>query len=349
MSPYSQGRIGTGVDYGLRYRARWIDPGDPNPRSTSNEIQGQLASSKGSASLLGWSATGDWRRIAIEGGTEFDITKNELLAYLNPTPRLRFGLGVHYAKVDALILDGRNSSYGPAATFDWRVGPNSALSASLADTYYGTESTVRLAHRTGSWNAGVAYSRGLRGSNETGLLLLNPADLFAVGGQRGREIDSVSDALSRRRLLVGAGQPLAVGLVDADLAYVDSVIAALGLVRGRNAVLVTVFVNNQRSFGANFLSGALTRLEQTGMLLSLDHQLDARDSLFVESSVLKSRAPLLEQDSTLLTVLGGYRSRLTRQLSAQAALRYARQRGSGTGLIAEFDERAAILSLDYRF
>ena len=349
LSPYSQGRIGNGVDYGLRYRARWIDPGEPNPKSTANEISGKLASSRGSSSLLGWSATGDFKRIAIEGGSEFNITKNELLAYLNPSSRVRFGAGVYFAKVDVLTIDGRNSSYGPAATFDWRIGPNSSFSASLADTYYGTESTVRLAHRSGSWNAAVAYSRGLRGANETGLLVLNPGELFAVSGQRSREVDSVSDALSRRRLLVGAGQPLTVGLIDADLAYVDSVIAALGVVRGRNAVLLTVFVNNQRSFGENFLSGALTRLEQNGVLLSLDHQLDARDSLFLEGSYLISKAPLTEQEARLLTVLTGWRSRLTQRLSAQAALRYAQQRSAGTGLIGEFDERALILSLDYRF
>ena len=348
ISPYSIGRIGS-ADYELRYKAQMIDPGDTS-RSTEHQVAAGLSSIRGSSARLGWSVHGDTSRVDYEDLTDYTRAEAEALGYLGLTPLLRVGAGVNYSRVSIVFdADGNNSGFGPVGFFSWQPGPRTAMTGKYTDAYYGSSAELAFAHRGPRSLSGLQYHRGLTNGNQSGLLYFDPNEIFALPGANAGETDQLMQGMADRRLVSGAGKALITGQTGANLTYSESLIASFGIVRPRNSAIATLFSNKQKPAIASLAAGVASTLEQIGVNLALDHRLNPSNSLFLIGQAQQSESPGSGEESRLDSLVGGWNTRLTRQLYLTFALRANRQRSTGATPTAQYEERAVLAAMDYRF
>jgi uncharacterized protein (PEP-CTERM system associated) len=349
ISPYSLGRVG-GADYELRYQARFTDPGDITPRSVSNLLAGGLAGSRDAASSLGWAATADAERIDYEDDTELDRSGAELLAYYRARPTLRLGAGVNYAQVNVLRnADGDNSGFGPSAFLSWRPTIRTTVSARWADTYYGNEASVSIAHRRARWLLGLTYVRSLEAGSAASLLYFDPGRIFLLSDASANEGAMLVQSLSERRVSSGAGRELAFGQTGSRLVFAENLVVSLALMRPRNSLVVSLFYNDQQPIQSDLSSITEFDLLQRGITLDAEHRLTQSSSLFLSTQYSRSESDQTRQDARLASLAVGWRMSFSRQAAFTVTARTTRQTSEGLVPSNEYRENAAIAAIDYRF
>ena len=350
VSPYSLGRIGDS-DYELRYRGQIIDPGGSELKSTSHQVSGGLTSRQGGASAWGWSAQASAARVTFEDDSDLTRDSGEVLAYYGVTPSLRLGAGVNYSRLDVFRNeDGENSGFGPTGFVSWRPGPRTLLTGKYADTYYGSESSLRMVHRLPGWLFGAQYFKGLQTGTESGLLYFDPNAVFSLPEAAFDDSGRASvRGLADRRMFSRAGQPLSFGTTGSALVFDESLIASVGFVRPRNSILLSVFANNQQPARSTLLSAMASELKQRGASVSLNHRLAPDSSVFLISQYAISESANTNQEAHLTTFTGGWQFNLARRTLLTTSARYSRQTSAGGAPSAQYAERAVIVAVEHRF
>ena len=348
VSPYSLGRFGSS-DYELRYRAQSIDPGGAALKSTGQQVAGGLASTRESGARLGWSTHADVGRVEYEDSSEFTRSSAEVLGYYGVTPLLRLGAGVNYSRVDVLVnSEGDNSGFGPTAFLSWRPGPRTSITGKYADTYYGSESSLRVAHRSVRWLFGASYIKGLQAGSESGLLYFDPNVIFSLP-EVSSDDGGLVRGLAERRLFSGAGQSLLFGQTGNPLVFDESLIASAALLGARNSFMVAVFTNDQQEAPSSLAATGTRDLTQRGATFTADHRLGPSSSTFASLYHLFSESNQTQQESRLTALTLGWQLNLSRQSTFTLTVRASKQTSAGEVPSDEYRERAVIAAIGHKF
>lgn len=350
LSPYLTGRFDGEGSYLARYRLRGIDQGNGFSSSTSQAVSG-AARTDLSRRRVGMSVRADAYDVNYEGNTSYAGADVDLLGWFRFDSALRVGLGVGYSRNDILFNDkGENDGWGPSAALEWVPDNRTAVRARWSDRYYGRTADVGASYRAVNWTFGLDYSSGINDGARSGLNSVTSNELFgqpnAAGTPSSPSANPVSQGLVDQGLLSGAGNSFGTGLVNSPLVKVDALIASIGWLGGRNAAIGTAFINNRRTEVA-FQSGVAEDVDQFGGSLGFTHRLDGRNSVNLLGRYTVSDSVTLASQATLTSLLLRWDYRLSPRSVATLGARVQRQRGDG--VTVEYDEAAALASLDFRF
>jgi uncharacterized protein (PEP-CTERM system associated) len=350
LSPYLAGRFDGEGTYLARYRLRSIDQGSSFASSTSQALLGEARTDL-SRRRVGVSVRADVYDVNYEGNTSYAGGDVDLLGWFRFDSALRVGLGVGYSRNDILFNDkGENEGWGPSAALEWVPDSRTAVRARWSDRYYGSTADVGASYRAVNWTFGLDYSSGINDGARSGLNSVTSSELFsqqnASGTPGSPSANPVSQGLVDQGLLSGAGRSFGTGLVSSPLVKVDSLIASIGWLGARNSALGTAFINNRRTAVA-FQSGVVEDVDQFGGSLGFTHRLDGRNSVNLTGQYTVSDSVTLDSQATLSSLLLRWDYRLSPRSLATLGARVQRQRGNG--VTVEYDEAAALASLDFRF
>jgi uncharacterized protein (PEP-CTERM system associated) len=350
LSPYLVGRFDGEGTYLARYRLRSIDQGSGFSSSTSQAVSGEARTDL-SRRRVGVSVRADAYDVNYEGNTSYAGADVDLLGWFRVDSALRIGLGAGYSRNDILFNDkGENEGWGPSAALEWVPDNRAAVRARWSDRYYGSTADVGASYRAVNWTFGLDYSTGINDGARSGLNGVTTSQRFgqqnAVGTPVSPSANPVSQGLIDQGLLSGASSSFGTGLINSPLVKVDSLIASIGWLGGRNAVLGTAFINNRRTEVA-FQSGIAEDIDQVGGSIGYTHRLDGRNSVNLIGQYTVSDSVTLASQSTLTSLVLRWDYRVTPRSVATLGARVQRQRGDG--VTVEYDEAAALASLDFRF
>lgn len=350
LSPYLVGRFDGEGTYLARYRLRSIDQGSGFSSSTSQAVTGEARTDL-SRRRVGVSVRADAYDVNYQGNTSYSGAEVDLLGWFRFDRALRVGLGAGYARNDILFNDkGENEGWGPSASIEWVPDNRTAVRARWSDRYYGSTADVGASYRAVNWAFGLDYSTGITDGARSGLSSVTANELFGqqnpATASSSPTANPVSQGLVDQGLLSGAGSSFGTGLVSSPLVKVDSLIASIGWLGSRNALLGSAFINNRRTAVA-FQSGVSEDVDQFGGSLGFTHRIDGRNAVNLTGRYTVSESTTLASQATLTSLLLRWDYRLNPRSVATLGARVQRQRGDGVTI--EYDEAAVLASLDFRF
>jgi len=350
VSPWYRDRLGSLAGYELRYAL--THAGGSSDYALADRRHQASASIEGLERRF---ATWNWRlfsrfeRREFDHGLELDRRLSGAILFYRVSPELRLLGAIDYEQIDEVRnRDGENSGYGPGAGFDWTPNPRTHVTMVVSERYYGTVGKARAAYTTARSTTGIEFARSLLTSAESSLLMLDPAQLTAIGDTPG---SSVLGNLIANGVVLPVGSALTQGLFT-DSAVLDRRLTAFWGLRGvRNSLAVSAWASNRES-GTRLASmgpaGAFSgELRERGAAVSARHRLDARSSVDLTLDHRNARSSTGGFETRLGTLRVGYSTHLTRDTDAYAGYRYTRQSASGTG--ARYDENAIYGGIDMRF
>jgi len=356
LAPYLVGRIGTFSTYSAQYSL--------TRTSTSDNASGLLAThdrrifgslNSGSSFLRwGWSLSADSQRRTVDQGQSLERRAAVGTAYFVFSPELRAGGSLNYSMVEGISdVQGRSSGVGPGAFVDWSPNRRTTIRASWAKQFYGSTSSLSVAHSQEHWTFGLNYSRSLLSNSSASLLAINPGALFSGGGYSA-DLNSVYQQLVSQGV-ISPNSLLTTGLVNDTLVRSQFLTASIGYALPRVGLVLTGF----RSIRNSLLQQQLT--DSTGQPLSvafgriesLGASANARITLTPTTSVsvLATRTENHSLDDGRTTRFSIASASFTTQMNthASASLTFRRSIQSGDATLLGYDENAIIGSIFLRF
>ena len=354
LSPYLTGQLGSHASYRADYSLRMNNVSGGNVLGVRADHR--LSASIGSGprfSGWGWSLSGQANEREYKAGLSAGRTSAAANLWYAVTPELRLGVSANYTQIDRLNIDGKDYGVGPGVSVVWAPNSRTSLSAQWVDQFYGTNSSLSLSHRARRFNFGLGYSQGVVAGSDASLLLFNPGGdlsegvIVPSGGPIYR-----SPAL---QALLESGDPLLAASLTTDVAvYQKRLTANVGYALPRGALLLTVYRSTRdtavrNTLGETEFPGFTGNLEQRGVNLSVNAQLNVRSSLRFIATRQDSESITTDLSSRLTTVSASYITSLTSDTTAGVGVRRTVQKVSGATGFGGYDENAIFGSLDTRF
>ena len=345
LSPYLLGRIGSETDYEAGYEYQLIDR---DLRSDGHRVFGELQSSGLGGTPLGYIVRADGRTVDYDNGFDYTQTTALLGASWSFGGRLRVGAGAYWSAIDQLVIDGDDSSIGPAVFWEWRATERTTFQGQVADTYHGEVAVVQFRQLFSRWLLAANYQKGVQDGNESSAFLFRPIDLFRdVRRPRGNErVDAFQTALSSRDLSFVNGGTLFLPSLQAPLIDDETLALSTAFIGARNAMLLTLFRSDRSAVAGPIGSEGLSSAEQYGLYATFDRLLTRRTSVRLVPQYLRSNLSN-DQAADYWTLEASLGYRLTPQADVRFALRRSVQNGENGA--KSFNENAATVVFTYQF
>lgn len=346
ISPYAAGRLTGTMDYELRYRLTYVDPGDNYTSSVGNAIRARVGSGAPTRTF-GWDARVDAAQFNYDNDYDYRLMISEVMGYYSPVTDLRLGLGANYASSSVLENeDGDRSGFGPSAAIDWRPAPRTVFAARWSDTYYGPITNARASHATGNLTFGLTWENGVRDGNQAGLIYYDPTRILSTPGTT--SAIGTAQQLGQANVVPAAGAPLGVSRLQSPIVEVESLVGSIAYVDVRNTIVFNAFYNDQRPAVVAPGFASIADYAQAGAFVRGSRRLDTVNSLPYGLYYARTESDDLTLSTEAWRADIGWERRFSVDLTGRIEYRYVRQR-SEAGAAGSYDENAIVLTLDYRF
>ena len=360
VSPWYRNNLGRFASYNLRY----------SYTQTSGNTGLTLADSTQSVSgsIAGidvgrdwnWQAFGNFQRQFYTGGFERDRRGSGVNLSYRVSHTLMVRAGAVYDQIDGVRNEeGDDFGWGPLLGFDWNPNSRLSVSAEIADRYYGTSGSARVAWSTARSTTGIQFTRGIITNADSALLAINPLALTA--NPLGLPNDVLSSLLASG-VVLPTGLPI-TSLLITDSAQLESRFTAFWGLRGASRSLTLSawwskrengYTLNQPTTSVGGIRGTTTaatsflqEIRERGLALTGQQRLDGRSSLEASIDRRIVETPTLGTETTLTTLRAGVSTVLDSKTTAFAGIRHAQQSASGSG--ARYDENAVYGGIDMKF
>lgn len=360
VSPWYRDTLGRWASYNLRYSY--------NHRGGSTGLTLASSTQSVSGSIAGidvgrdwnWQAFGNFQRQFYDSGFERDRRSSGANLSYRFSHTLMLRAGVVYDQIDGVRNEeGDDFGYGPLLGFDWNPNSRLSVSADVADRYYGTSGSARVAWSTARSTTGLQYTRGVITNADSALLAIDPLALTAnpLGVP-----NSVLGSLLASGVVLPTGLPITSALIT-DSAQLQSRLTAFWGLRGasRSLTLSAWWSKRENGYTLNLPSTSLggirgttttatsflQEIRERGLALTAQQKLDGRST--AEASIDRRivEIPTLGTETTLTTLRAGVSTVLDSKTTAFAGIRHAQQSASGAG--TRYDENAVYGGIDMKF
>lgn len=349
ISPWYRDRLGDLATYQLRYAlAHSESDADFDVARIDHRASFAFDGLQRGVSPWNWRLYGDFQRREFETDIESDRRTAGAMLFYRLGPQLRVHGAIEYEQIDEVVdSDGDNSGYGPGAGFEWTPSSRTNVSATVSRRYYGTVGDARATYSTRSSTAGLHFSRQVRTSSDTSLLLLDPAALTSGAAAA----NTVLPNLIASGIVPPTSTALTQGLFTDEALFERRLTGFWGLRGARNSLTFTGYISNRDSrdtSGSAAGGGAFSgELRERGIFANYLHRLDGRSSINVVLGRRKNTSTTAGFETRLTTLRATYVMQLTSDTAAYFGARRAEQDGSGGG--SSFDETAVFAGVDVRF
>lgn len=356
LSPYIVGQLGTFADYRTQYRFTSTRNSNKDVFLARDDqiLSGNLTSGS-QFKAWGWSLSGYTQRRAFPNN--FSLGRDNAIAnaYVLIGRELRLGASLNFDAIDRLTNSkGETSGWGPGLTLSWFPSSRTTLQAEVGRPYYGNTGSLRFSHRTQHLTFGLDYGRQVFTSNSSSVLFFNPATL--LGGGLPTAMNPITQQLINSGLIVDQFGTLGAGVLTDALVLARNMTASIGYVGPRMNTTLTAFrsvrdtlIDSQLPGGANVqLGSSSTRYDQSGFNLANTVRLNARDSVnMMASTVRSSAANTISQSVRMSIVALSYQTRIDTKTTGSLGLRRTAQSSSTNN--SAYDENVVFGTLDVRF
>ncbi|MFA7667555.1 MAG: TIGR03016 family PEP-CTERM system-associated outer membrane protein, partial [Burkholderiaceae bacterium] len=362
ISPWYQDRIGSLATYQLRYSHTRSSGSQSLNYAESNQSASAIVDGIDRGAAWNWRWFGTFQRNDFRGGFERDRRHSGMTVFYRVGHRLRLSGGLEYEQIDGVRNDdGDDYGWGPSFGFDWNPNARLSLSANIAERFYGTTGSARLAWTLARSTLGMQYHRLMMSSADGSLLAMDPGAM--TSNPIGRPNTIIGDLLSRG-ILLPEGLRLSPSFLT-DAAVLENRLTAFWALAGAGRSLtLSLYLSNRETRaeipglntgggirGSAGLSstGFSGEVEERGAVLGYQQSLGARSQLSASIARRYVESPTADFENQLTTVQAGLSSRIDRGTTVFGGLRHSTQSTRGRGTASPYDENAIYGGVDFRF
>lgn len=360
VSPWYRNTLGRWASYNLRYRYTQTSGNTGLTLADSTQVVSGSIAGIDVGRDWNWQAFGNFQRQFYDSGFERDLRSSGANLSYRYSHTLMLRAGVVYDQIDGVRNEeGDDFGWGPLLGFDWNPNSRLSVSADVADRYYGTSGSARVAWNTARSTTGLQFTRGVITNAESALLAIDP---LALTGNPLGVPNSVLNDLLTSGVALPTGLPITTALIT-DSAQLQSRLTGFWGLRGasRSLTLSAWWSKRENGYTLNFPTASLggirgstasstsflREIRERGLALTVQQRLDARSTAQATIDRRIVEVPTLGTETTLTTLRAGVSTTLDSKTTAFAGIRHAQQSASGSG--ARYDENAVYGGIDMKF